>query len=366
MTKFIAIKVNYDSRADLVQHLKYTRIATPREYQEHLERYREKNKGGNGFHECLNFHVSEGCPTTIYVPPTCLPANSSMREEFVIFSFTYKADKHLPSCIIGVHAGATFHSTDSEGIVNSGQKIEGIGPLVYHAEAPSDLVTLFVPPIEYAVGAGLHTPPYERWGFGLRYLGAAHAAKILEDAFKAAAYAHESATVSEQVILEREMDVLDRICSRYGFAISKAATARIVTTGMGGAGPDRELGFLGEQFVYKRERAYVAKLKIDPKEVEWVSQADPIAPFDIKSVRLVDGRVEPHYIEVKSSAHEEVNVYVSSRQINFFNEHPDNASFAFVSFNRQRMPTGLKFMSLPEVKDTYHFDPIKFKLIARN
>ena len=58
MTKYIAIKIHYDHRTRLPQHLKYSLAATPEEYQEYLDLY-EDGVGGQGFYECLNFHNPE-------------------------------------------------------------------------------------------------------------------------------------------------------------------------------------------------------------------------------------------------------------------------------------------------------------------
>lgn len=174
MTKFIAMKVHYDHRPSLPEHLKYSRPPTLAEYQEYLTLFRSKGIGGEGFHECLNFAIPDEAPVKIYLPPTCLPDEKHLNEEFVIFSFTYKQDPEMPACIVGVHAGARIINKD--GIERLGvEQIEGIDFFFYHAEAPADLVTLITPAIQYDFREGRFTPAYKSWGYGLRYLKEEHA-----------------------------------------------------------------------------------------------------------------------------------------------------------------------------------------------
>lgn len=368
MTKFIAIKLNYDARAELPVHLKYTKLPTEEEYRRHLERFRADNTGGNGFHECLNFRVSERHPSKIYIPPTCIPSANHADEDFVIFSFTYKGDQALPSSIIGVHAGVRVVSTEEDGLYNPGQVVPGVGELYYHAEAPGELVTLLVPPLPYVCTEGRYTPAFKVWGYGLRYLEASHAAQILTDAIEGARSALPTASVEQQIILQRQLEVLARIGEEYGLIDSNVSVLEapaLAAWAGGGRAPDRETGQAGERYVFEQERSRLQQLGLDPNQVEWISQADPTSVFDIKSVRLVDGEVQPLYLEVKSSTTDHPDVFVSARQIDFFTRFPEESLFALVRFNRQRVPQGLRMLTLDQLHAEFTFEPMKFRLTPR-
>jgi hypothetical protein len=97
VTRFMAIKINYDRRASLPAGLKYSRLATTQENNEYLKLYQGKGIGGDGFHECLNFFISDNKPVRIYFPPTCRPDKKTIGDEFVIFSFTYASDPERPN-----------------------------------------------------------------------------------------------------------------------------------------------------------------------------------------------------------------------------------------------------------------------------
>ena len=149
MARFVAIKIHYDHRKDLAAHLKYTQIASREEYDKYLELYKQ-GVGGEGFHECLNFRIPEEDPVRFYLPPRYVPRPRAAcpDEDYLIFSFTYKTDPELPSHVVGVHARARIVS--SEGIRRSTpERIDEVTPLVYHAESPSEDVSLFVPPLAY-------------------------------------------------------------------------------------------------------------------------------------------------------------------------------------------------------------------------
>ena len=365
MPKFIAIKIHYDHRKELASHLKYSTLPTSKQYKEYLQLFRKVGRGGNGFHECLNFQSSETEPVSIYIPPTCLPAKSNMNEEFVIFSFTYKSDKELSSSIVGVHAGARMLSNEPGGVPrNDGMYIEGVDSLHYHAEAPPNLVTLIYPAVQYDPGLGIHTKAYDRWGFGLRYIDEHHAARIVVDATNQASAALKDASISGRQILEREVEVLNRIADRYGFRPNAPPRDRA-----GGSAnpqlPNPEAGYQGERAVYECELRYVLSIGRKEDEVEWVSQSNPSSEFDIKSVRLVNGQIQTHFIEVKSSTAEDLNIYISSRQLEFFAEHRDGSSFVFVRLNRDLEILGKTWLTLDELHDQYDLKPIKYKLAHR-
>lgn len=368
MTAFLAIKVHYDHRPSLAPHLKYSTLPTPDQYNEYLSLFHDDKIGGNGFHECLNFAIQEGEPVRFYLPPTCLPAKDKMNDEFVIFSFTYKGDRDLPAHIVGVHAGAQLLSTDPRGLRRDERyRIGGIEPLQYHGEAPADLVTLLNPPLKYEFRQGIYTPSFATWGFGLRYIEREHAAKIICTSIELARSAAQTANVSEQTVLERQIEVLSRIDKRYSLSRSgvKTTTSTRLTPNVGGL-PDREIGFFGEKVIYDREVAYVQTLGRSPSEVEWVSQAVPTSPYDIKTIRPSPSGIREHFIEVKSSrSDDDTNVYISSSQVAFFEVNSDRSTFALVRFNSASEPT-IRELSLGELRSEFDLIPIKFKLASRN
>jgi hypothetical protein len=99
MVRFMAIKIHYDHRPRLKPHLKYSLVPTQNEYREYLDLYRTEGVGGEGFHECLNFHRPETGNVKMYLPPTCRPGERFLDEEFVIFRLPTKATRrcHLTS-----------------------------------------------------------------------------------------------------------------------------------------------------------------------------------------------------------------------------------------------------------------------------
>jgi len=122
-----------------------------------------------------------------------------------IFSFTQKGDREKSAHVVGVHARARL--VDRAGLVRSAPyEIDGVEPLVFHAQPPSDLMTLTVSALSYDAAEGRCTPPYtlprSKWGYGLRYIDASHAANILRDAAAHATLALASASASERVVLE--------------------------------------------------------------------------------------------------------------------------------------------------------------------
>jgi len=262
MTKFIAVKINYDHRDLLPHYLKYSTIPTQVQYQEYLDQFQDKGIGGNGFHECLNFKIPESEPVRLYLPPTCLPSSKNATEDFVIFSFTYKGDEKLSAHIVGVHAGATILSTEAHGILRGeDQRIDGIEPLQYHAEAPADLVTLLIPPLKYENKQGLYTPPYSSWGYGLRYIEKDHAKSIVAAAIDSATIALSSATIAEKETIQRQIEVLQRIDNKYSLGVMKIKVDKGGHSHPLPSPPDKEIGYLGEKHIYERELQYV---KVDP------------------------------------------------------------------------------------------------------
>lgn len=368
MTKFVAIKIHYDHRKSLAPYLKYSKAPTPEEYMEYLDLFHEEGIGGAGFHECLNFSARSNAPTKIYLPPTCIPSDKYLDEEIVFFSFTYKYDKEMPSSIIGVHAAARLVTNGKDSISrNDIEKIEGAEQFHYHAEAPSEFTTLITPTIKYDFKDGIYTPEYSSWGYGLRYITEEHAANIIDAALSGAIKRLSATTVSESIILEREISVLEAIQRRYALPSSQINSQQKKTdtsnSGWNNTPPDKEIGFLGEAFIYEQEVAYAVKNGIPISEVEWVSQSDPQSPYDIKSVRITPNGKQEHFIEVKSSRSiNESNIYISSRQVKFFQENESNSILKFVTFISNNQVDTVEEYSFQRLMNEFELAPIKFKL----
>lgn len=365
MIQFAAIKIHYDHRKTIPEHLKYSVLPSKDEYDEYLKLYREDGIGGNGFHECLNFAIPKDDPVRIYLPPTCLPSTAKSNDEFIIFSFTYKDDPSLSANVIGVHAGVRILSNEPGGVPRpKEQEIEGIEPLHYHCEAPADLVTLFTPPLPYDLREGIYTRVYDRWGFGRRYIDARYASAIISDAYQKATEKLPHADTAKQTILRRQLDVLARIDARYNLQainnIDGNENAQNPPTSL----PDKEVGYLGERHIYLREQAYAESIKQDLKNVEWVSQSAPNAPFDIKTIRLENGIIREHFIEVKTSTsiNEGGNIYISSQQIEFMRANEGKSSLSLVLLDSDKKASRIEDFTLNELLENYEAVPIKYKL----
>jgi hypothetical protein len=368
MTTYIAIKIHYDHRAALAPHLKYTCPPnSAAEYEEYLRLFREEGIGGDGFHECMNFARSEDGPVKIYLPPGYIPAEDRISDELVIFTFTYHGDREMPSRVIGVHAHARV--VDRDGAVRLDvPPLEGIGPFFYHAEAPPEIVTLFNSAPKYDFRAGRHTPTYRLWGNGLRHLTPRNAKNIVDDASEAAREALQTAHGPRRLAIEQEIEVLQRITERY-FGVSAASGARVASKRKSGGAnpppPDTEVGYLGEKFIYERELAYARSIGVSEQKVEWISRRVPSSPYDIKSVRKTERGHCSYYIEVKSSR-VAGNVYISSGQIGFFEDHPADGIFVFVTFLNGSDAPGTRELTLEELLREFLLEPIKYRLGRRS
>jgi hypothetical protein len=368
MTRFIAIKTHYDKRPQLPVHLKYSTLPTQTEYIDYITLFKEEGIGGNGFHECLNFSIPED-PTKnvhIYIPPTCLPAKGLSDEDFIIFSFTYKNDTVLPARIVGVHAGVKIVSLENGGIRRPvHEQILGIEePLHYHAESPPHLTTLFVTPIEYDNLAGIYTPVYSKWGYGLRYLEKSHAASIIKSAYDAAIKTLPSASISAREVIIRQLQVLSNINSHYSLNIIEHKNQK--THRSNHAEPSPENGKIGESFVYRTEVEYVKSKGKPVNSVEWVSQNAPTSPFDIKTIRPRNGIFEDHFIEVKTTTTiNDPNIYISSYQLDFMREHPESSSVFLVGLDSEKNPQLLETYSIKDFEKSFDLTPIKYKAIKK-
>ena len=364
MTRFVAIKIHYDHRHALPAYLKYSKAPTAEEYQSYLDLFRNDGIGGEGFHECLNFSVYGEEPARIYLPPTCIPDDKYADEDFVFFSFTYKYDQEMPASIVGVHAGAKLKSRNRVPIVRDDvEPIAGADQLRYHAESPSYLTTLITPSIPYDFKDCIYTPAYKTWGYGLRYLSEENAQNILSAALKRARKHMPTVDGPERLVIDREISVLNSINEEYFGA--PATTDNPSGPRVSGAWsiPDKELGYKGEQIVYEQEVAYALANDIPANEVQWVSQAVPQSPYDIKSIRVIGDGYQDHFIEVKSSgAGESSSINISSGQINLLKANPDCSAVKIVNFTRSGELESILELNYAQLSRKFDFVPIKFRL----
>lgn len=362
MPKFIAVKIHYDHRTRLPYHLKYSCVPTTEEYQEYLDFYESDKEGGNGFHECLNFALkNEHDEYKIYLSPTCLPAGKYADEEFVIFYFTYKSDYELSASLIGVHG--CVHFLNMDGIYREEGTIPGIKDrLFYQATTTGQLGTLFSSPLPYDFREGEYTPAYQSWGNGLRYIKDEHAQKILIDAFAEADKKIKNASDSERIIIQDEIDVLNKISIKYfgkKLGVDGAENSAIHR-------PNFDIGYLGEKAVYEQELKLVKQLGLDSNSVEWLSQSVPTSVVDIKTVREKNGKIIEHFLEVKSSSMSYgENIYLSDRQIDFFVEKQDSTSLVIVNFEHSDASPTVRYLSFREIEDQFDFKPVKYKLLFK-
>lgn len=368
--RFMAMKIHYDHRRVLPTYLKYSTLPTREEYDEYLDLYKKEGIGGEGFHECLNFQIPENGNVRIYLPPTSHPSEKKMDDEFVIFSFTYGGDRDRPDHIVGVHANTEL--LDFEGINRPDvEQLDGVFPFIYHAEAPAEFVTLLNPSVEYDRNNGAYTPAYQKWGYGLRYITQQHAENIIRDSLQAARQRRPHANDVEQLAIDRQIEVLERISLRYFPGVlqddrgnNPAGDNRVQIAPPLPPLPDKELGLLGERLVYQRERRYAERIGVDPANVEWISQVVPTSPYDIKTVRETPDGYRDHYLEVKSSRMGlGGNVYISANQVAFFEEHQENSIFVFVNFNEQNQAEEpFTDLSLDQLNEQFELIAVKYKL----
>lgn len=73
----------------------------------------------------------------------------------------------------------------------------------------------------------------------------------------------------------------------------------------------------------------------------------------------------PLYLEVKSSALADgENVYLSSHQIKFLEDHRDCASVVLVQFEGGEA-VSKRELTIDELRAEFNFNPIKYKLVRR-
>ncbi|MEQ4671999.1 DUF3883 domain-containing protein [Providencia vermicola] len=361
--EMMAIKIHYDNRNDLPPYLKYSRLPTKKEYQSYLQRYEETGSGGDGFHEGLNFHP-ENDEVKFYLPPTCIPGKAKINSEFIVFSFSYSD----PGKIIGVHAGARI--LGGEGIAR-GESVglDGVGDFTYHGISPRMLTTIFTTPIKYNIRDDRFLPVLEKWCFGKRYLEKKHAINILKTAYANVLENLENNTpinLAEKEVAIHEILVIKNILFRY-FHIDMESielqagvnTDSLVDTHCQEA--DRDIGEKGEKYIYEKEIEYMENNNLPTSLVEWLSRMTPTAVFDIQTARLINGKVQEHYLEIKSSKYGYgENVYLSDRQIRFFEKHKECSHIVFVNFNGDE-PKEI-YKTYNELNKEFYLSPIKYKL----
>ncbi|MBS0858610.1 protein NO VEIN domain-containing protein [Providencia rettgeri] len=368
--EIMAIKINYDSREDLPSYLKYSRLPTKREYKKFVDLYNKKGIGGDGFHEGLNFHP-ENNEIKFYLPPTCIPSKDKMNREFIVFSFSYKGDKENPSTIIGVHAGAKILGADG---IDRGESVglSGVGDYTYHGVSPRMLTTIFTTPIIYNSKDGRYLPYLGKWGYGRRYLDKIHAVNILQTAYVNATKKLESEkyiNLAEKEVVLHEVLVIKNILSKYfGINMDDNKLNENISSDYfmddNYQEADNEIGYKGEHYVFEKEIEYMENNKLPISLVEWLSQMNPTAVFDIKTVRIVNGKLQEHFLEVKSSklGYGE-SAYLSERQNKFFKEHKKNSHIVFVNFNGDEPEVSYK--TYDELNEEFHLSPIKYKLLLK-
>ncbi|OZB58947.1 MAG: hypothetical protein B7X39_19995 [Lysobacterales bacterium 14-68-21] len=365
MVRFLAVKIHYDHRG-LPAHNKYSRPASANEYDEYNA---PVIRGGEGFHECMNFMLREDEDVKLYLPPTAIPGSDKAGDEFVIFWFTYKADREKSAQIVGVHGGAVFVTSPIQDVIRKDvAHLSGRYKWVYQATAPEELATLLVPSIPYDSAKGRHMPVLENWGNGRRYLDKRHAANILSDALRGARQRLEHANVAERVVVKREIDVILRLADRYAMTLkTDQRTERQKKAGAGKFSlPDKELGELGEKVVYEREVAYAKSIGVSPSRVDWTSKQAPQSPFDIKTIRKVGGKIRDHFLEVKSSRVNELggNTFLSIYQLQTIEEYGEAGEFVFVRFDGIKA-VSVDFMTVEQMKKKFSLAPIKFRLTPK-
>ncbi len=164
--------------------------------------------------------------------------------------------------------------------------------------------------------------------------------------------------------MEREVVVLRKIYDRYisgpGVArANKPIRANANFTGI----PDKELGDLGERYIYERELALASKLGQPASQVKWVSRGNPQSPFDISSIRELGGAIRDHYIEVKSTTVlDDTHIFVSAREIAFLDEHNDHCTVVLVRFNPDKSLKDIRDFTIDQLRERFELVPVSFKL----
>lgn len=193
-----------------------------------------------------------------------------------------------------------------------------------------------------------------------------HTQAIISDAYNGAKEQLKSSDMAKKAVIERELEVLERIDTHYNLgALSKKSKSTKIFLPSSYNLPDKEIGYLGERYVYDKEIEYMKSIGEEAKKVEWISQSVPNSPFDIKTIRREkNGSIREYFLEVKSSTsmNESDNIYVSSQQFEFAEAHDNEFSFVLVSFDKDRKPVEKTELTLKQLLKIYDKVPIKFRL----
>lgn len=337
--KTLAIKIHYDSRPNLTNGLKYS---MPPKAKDYAKFFNEgcKNNTGLGFHECLNFYRASDGKCRIYLPPTTaekLSKKIGERVNLIWVIYGNERNCKYKGHIVGVHRNALILASDSSLQRSDFPEIEGEiskeidKRLFSHAEADADDSILFSEPIPFKLNRYL--PHLKVWNQGFRYMDEDKFRLILEDRIKVIGN-------TSSYLEKEEKKVLQGYCSI----------------------PDKELGRLGEEFVYRKELEYLKEHGCDSSGVEWVAARYPQSPFDIKTLRFIDGVPVTHYLEVKSTKSMKLpNIYISRREIDFAERQGKRHDVVIYDAETK----SAKYYSLSKIRQMFDLQPIEYKLKAK-
>lgn len=339
----IAVKIHEDSRDYIPACMKYSKQpASVEEYEEFLE-IGEEGKGGLGFHECMNFKVCEDDSVKFYLPPRYTPTPSKTNKSFAIVWVSYSPHK-----ILGVQLNCTIRGDSKNSFLRDDSSFEYKGaPLCYHGFTDSSSSILFNEPLDLIENR--HTPKFQRWGSGLRYLKPKHLKNIFEDRVRALSQKRQKNSYENEELSKIRMFVN----LPQNDAITTADGQRNHPV------PDKVLGDWGENFVYQDQLQRAEKEGLSSKEIIHTSQLDPQSVYDIESIKKTkDGNV-PIYIEVKTTqTMENPSILISARQINFARNNSENHLFAFVDASKKT----IRYLTLADVEKEYDKIPEKYRL----
>lgn len=334
--KTLAIKIHYDKRNNLPKNLKYS---MPPKAEDYAEFFKEgcKNNTGLGFHECLNFYRTLDGMCRIYLPPTTAKMlKKSIGQRVNLVWVVYKKEENCEYAehIVGVHKNALILANDCSLQRKDYPEIEGNVPseiekeLYYHAEAEGEDSILFSEPIPFKLDRYL--PHLKVWNQGFR--------KMDDDKF--------------QLILK---DRLEQIENSSSYMEKNEKDQLLGHKSI----PDRELGRLGEEFVFRKELEFVKEHGMDSSCVEWVAARYPQSKFDIKTIRFIDRVPVSHYLEVKSTkSMKEPNIYISSRELSFAEEK--GSSYSIVIYEAETQ--SVKYYTLAQIQRMFKLIAVEYKL----
>lgn len=332
----LAIKIHYDNRPNLTNSLKYSMPPKAEDYAEFFNAG-VRNNTGLGFHECLNFYRTSDGKCRIYLPPTTaekLSKRIGERVNLVWVIYSNEKNCKYAEHIVGVHKNALILANDSSLQRPDFPEIEGKVPegidkeLFYHAEADAEDSILFSEPIPFKLKR--YFPNLKTWGYGFRYMDEDKFHLILDD--RAESIGNTSS------FLEKEEKL--RLQGRCPI-------------------PDKELGRQGEEFIFCKEVEFLKEHGMDASGVEWVAARYPQSPFDIKTLRFLDGVPVTHYLEVKSTKSMKVpNIYISRREIEFAEIQGNRHNVVIYDAEARTA----KYYNLDQIRRLFDLQPVEYKL----